>query len=163
MREFKPSVALLVKNTIYGLFGGFAAGFAITYLFSNLAVGILIGAALGLAVLYFTLVQDNITVRVDDDLLTVARFGKTREYRRGECRLDAHMGITRGFGLGDTPCFLLVHCENEKPQRVDCTMLGKKSFVELMDALGLSQGASGGPGAADGKPAQPWKNPWEKP
>ena len=145
MREFKPSVALLVKNTIYGLFGGFAAGFAIYYLFSSLPVGLLIGAALGLAVLYFTLVQDNITVCVDADALTVTRIGgKMREYRRAVCRFEANMGITRGFGLGDTPCFLLIHCENEKPQRVDCTMLGKKSFVMLTEVLGLSQAAPGG-------------------
>ncbi len=162
MQEFKPSVPLLVKNTIYGLFGGFAAGFAIYYLFSSLPVGILIGAALGLAVLYFTLVQDNIIIRVDDDVLTVTRVGgKTREYRRAACRFEANMGITRGFGLGDTPCFLLVHCENEKPQRVDCTMLGKKSFVALTEVLGLSRGAPGG--EADSAPAVPPKNPWEKP
>ena len=153
MREFQPSTALLVKNTLYGIFGGFAAGFAIYYLFASLAVGIIAGVALGALVLYFTLVQDNLTVVLDEDTLTVRRaFGRALEYRRSTCRVKASMGVARGFGLTDTPCFLMVQCPEEKPRRIDCTMMGKTQFLVLMEALGLSQEPPGGQGTGDAFP-----------
>ncbi len=146
MREYKSSAAALVKNAVFGVVGGAAAGFALGYVFGP-AVGAVAGVVLVLAALYFTVYQDNITITLDGERLCVLRFGKKlAEFPLAAYRFEVGLQAQKMMGraFGGTGCVLYVAKPGGKPQQLDCGMLGRKRFMELLQDLA---GETGG-GAA---------------
>ncbi len=131
MTVIKSSALIMVKNTIYGVAGGFVAALiASWFLDLNIAIGI--GVVLGLIMIYFALIGDNIRVEIDGDSLSFFSKGKLRhQFAISEVKLSAKIKTSRG----DSDCDLAVTDKEGKITHIDCSMLGASRFYRLLDAL----------------------------
>lgn len=137
MRIYKSSVLVIAKNIVYAVAGAFVAAL-ILHWFINEAVAIAIGCLAGLAIAYFAVYQDNITVAVGDETLWVRRFGKIlHSFILEECSFRANITTTSDSAGSDSDCILVVSDASGDETSIDCSMMGAGRFYELLEDLGL--------------------------
>ena len=138
MKEYKSSILIIGKNVAYGVAGGFVAALVFSW-FINAFVAVILGIAAGLAIIYFAVVGDNISLTLDDETLSIYRLGKLKHsFKRSECSFNAKIITTTGSMVSDSDCTLDVTDDDGEETQIDCSMLGKSRFMELLDDLGLT-------------------------
>jgi hypothetical protein len=134
MLTFKSSAFIIVKNIIYGVFGGGVAALIASW-FLDLTVAVAIGAVLGLLIIYFALFGDNIRVVVGDGEFSVFRGRKLKHsFKLNEVGFHASIRTKNG----DSDCTLTVEQADGTKTSIDCGMLGASRFNRLLDALGVA-------------------------
>ena len=131
MTVYKSSIFVLLKNVFYGIGGGFVAAL-IGNAFMDMLYAIILGIVLGAAVIYITLVSDNIKVTIDGDILSFYRLGKLK-HQFSISRVGLHARIKSSGG--DSDCTLTVTEPDGRETAIDCSMLGERRFYKLLDEL----------------------------
>ena len=128
---YESSIPVLIKNVVYGVCGGIVAAIIVNF-FLPAGLAVAIGAILGILIIYFALVKDNIRVVLTDDTLSFYNLGKLKhEFKLDEVGFSARIKTSDG----DSDCTLTVHEAEDKETYIDCSMLGRTRFYELLDAL----------------------------
>ena len=137
MHEYKSSLFVIGKNVVYGIAGGFIIALALSWFIDSLAAS-LAGAAAGLAILYFTIIGDNIRIVVTDDAVEVYRLTALKHsFKLADCRFNAKI-VTSGSIISDSECNLTITGEDGDETTIDCSMLGYRRFMALLDDLGVT-------------------------
>lgn len=137
MKEYKPSIFVLAKNVVYGLAGGFVAALILDA-FLPYVLAYLLGIAACIAILYFTLYSDNISVKLDESNISSFRFGKLLyEFPLEGTSFSAKI-VTTQEAVSDSDCYLTIKTFDGDEETIDCSMLGKNTFEELLKDLGLT-------------------------
>lgn len=138
MKEYKSSLFVIGKNIVYGVGGALVAMLVASWFLSDF-LAVLLGLAAGAAIIYFAVIGDNIAVTLDDGTMTVRRLGKLlHTFEVGECSFHAKVVTTSDMTGGDSDCMLTVTDADGEETRLDCSMLGKSRFMELLDDLGFN-------------------------
>lgn len=137
MKEYKPSLFVLGKNAVYGIAGGFVA-ILILNAFLPAILALMLGVAAGLAILYFTFYSDNISVKLDEQEISFFRFGKLLYQFPLEGTSFSAKIVTTQEAVSDSDCDLTIKTADGDEETVDCSMLGKSTFEELLKDLGLT-------------------------
>ena len=139
MREYKSSLFIIGKNVVYGIAGAFVAALVLSWFLSG-AVSVILGILAGLAIIYFAVISDNITVVLDNGEMSVYRIGGRllHRFRLDDCSFHAKIVTTSDMTGGDSDCTLTIDCADGGETNLDCSMLGKTTFMELLDALGFN-------------------------
>ena len=134
MITYKSSLFIIIKNIIYGIFGGGLAGLIASW-FLELNISIIIGAVICFLICYFALVNDNIKLKIDGNDFYVYRLGKLKyHYKLDKVSLSAKIKTVDG----DSDCILIVTEEGGGQTHIDCSMLGYSRFDRLLDTLGVT-------------------------
>lgn len=137
MKEYKSSLFVIGKNIVYGIGGAFVAALVASWFLSGF-LAVLIGLAAGAAIIYFAVIGDNITVTLDDATMSVHRLGKLlHTFNREECSFHAKV-VTTTDVTSDSDCTLTVTDADGEETALDCSMLGKTTFMRLLDDLGFN-------------------------
>lgn len=137
MREYKSSLFVIGKNVVYGVGGGFVAALVLSW-FLHAAIAVIGGLIAGAAIIYFAVFSDNISITVDDEKMEVFRFGKLlHSFKLSECGFKAKIVTTTGSAVSDSDCDLTVSGPGESETTIDCSMLGRSRFLELLSDLGM--------------------------
>ena len=137
-REYGASWLVIGKNVLYGVGGGFLAALVASW-FVSFLLAVALGLVAGAAIIYFAVFADNITVVVDDETISVLRFGQSlHSFPREGHSFQARVVTTTGDGLPDSECWLTVVDPGGNETRIDCGMLGRGRFLALLDDLGLN-------------------------
>lgn len=134
MKEFKSSNFIVLKNIVYGIFGGaFLA--LIAYWFLPFYIAAAIGCAAFLFMLYCALYGDRIRIVVEDDRFFIYRRKKLKhQFVRREVGLYAKIRTSDG----DSDCTLTVEEADGNKTYIDCSLLGASRFYKLLDALDVT-------------------------
>lgn len=140
-KEYKSSLYIIIKNIIYGIFGGAFATF-IASIWLELTYSIAIGGTLGLLIIYFAVFGDNIRLLIDDEKLRIYRFRKLKhEFDLNEVSFSARIKTTYDSAGSDSDCTLNVTKKDGETVSIDCSMLGARRFYRLLDDLEINNGA----------------------
>lgn len=138
MKQYKRSLFVMVKNVLYGIGGGFVAALVASWFVGGI-LAVIVGLAAGLAIIYFAVYSDNIVVTLDEGVMSVHRFGKLlHTFAIGECGFNAKVVTTSDMTGGDSDCTLHVTRADGSEVHLDCSMLGRSAFMELLDDLGFN-------------------------
>lgn len=141
MKEYKSSLFVIGKNVVYGVGGGFVAALVLSW-FISAGVAVVLGCLAGLAIIYFAVIGDNIRVTLDDDTLAIYRLGKLKHsFKVAECSFNAKIVTTTGSAVSDSDCDLTIADAGGEETTIDCSMLGRSRFLELLDDLGFNDQA----------------------
>lgn len=131
MKEFKSNPLVILKNVIFAVCAGFVLAIIANFFLSpTISKGL--GALAFLGGTYFAVVLDNIRV----DKLTFYRGKKeTHSFTISECSFHSLIRST----TGDSSCDLTIKThENDYGTTIDCSMLGRGRYLQLLDALGFN-------------------------
>lgn len=138
MKRYKSSLFVIGKNVLYGVGGGFVAALVVSW-FAGGFTAVLVGIVAGLAIIYFAVYGDNIEITLDDGVMTVTRFGKLlHTFTVDECSFNAKVRTTSDMTGGDSDCTLRITRADGGEVHLDCSMLGERRFMELLDDLGFN-------------------------
>lgn len=141
MTQYKSSLFVIVKNVAYGVGGGFVAALVASWFLSGF-FAIVVGLAAGLAIIYFAVYSDNIVITLNDGVMSVHRFGKLlHEFKVEECQFNAKVVTTSDMTGGDSDCTLHISRADGDEVHLDCSMLGRGRFMQLLDDLGFNDTA----------------------
>ena len=135
MKEFKSNPLVILKNVLFAVCAGFVLAIIANFLLSpTISKGL--GALAFLGGTYFAVVLDNIRVVIDGDRLTFYRGKKeTHSFTISECSFHSLIRST----TGDSSCDLTIKThENDYGTTIDCSMLGRGRYLQLLDALGFN-------------------------
>lgn len=131
MKEFKSNPLVILKNVLFAVCAGFVLAIIGNFFLSpTISKGL--GALAFLGGTYFAVVLDNIRV----DKLTFYRGKKeTHSFTISECSFHSLIRST----TGDSSCDLTIKThENDYGTTIDCSMLGRGRYLQLLDALGFN-------------------------
>ncbi|WP_302820922.1 hypothetical protein [Fusobacterium ulcerans] len=131
MKEFKSNPLVILKNVLFAVCAGFVLAIIANFFLSpTISKGL--GALAFLGGTYFAVVLDNIRV----DKLTFYRGKKeTHSFTISECSFHSLIRST----TGDSSCDLTIKThENDYGTTIDCSMLGRGRYLQLLDALGFN-------------------------
>lgn len=135
MKEFKSNPLVILKNVLFAVCTGFVLAIIANFFLSpTISKGL--GALAFLGGTYFAVVLDNIRVVIDGDRLTFYRGKKeTHSFTISECSFHSLIRST----TGDSSCDLTIKThENDYGTTIDCSMLGRGRYLQLLDALGFN-------------------------
>lgn len=139
-KEYKSSLFVIGKNVLYGVGGAFVAALVLSW-FLNGTLAVILGILAGLAIIYFAVIGDNIRVVLDDETLSIYRLGKLKHsFKLDESSFHAKVVTTTDSTGSDSDCDLTVTGPDGEETRIDCSMLGYRRFMELLDDLGFNDG-----------------------
>ena len=124
-----------MKNVLFAVCAGFVLAIIANFFLSpTISKGL--GALAFLGGTYFAVVLDNIRVVIDGDKLTFYRGKKeTHSFTISECSFHSLIRST----TGDSSCDLTIKThENDYGTTIDCSMLGRGRYLQLLDALGFN-------------------------
>lgn len=136
MKEFKSNPLVILKNVLFAVCAGFVLAIIANFFLSpTISKGL--GALAFLGGTYFAVVLDNIRVVIDGDRLTFYRGKKeTHSFTISECSFHSLIRST----TGDSSCDLTIKThENDYGTTIDCSMLGRGRYLQLLDALGFNE------------------------
>lgn len=136
--EYKSSLFVVIKNVVYGIGAAFVAALVLSW-FINGYLALLLGMAAGAAIIYFAVHGDNIRVLLDDDTVSFYRGKKLlHAFNRVDHSFRAHVVTTIDSTGSDSDCDLTVIAPDGSETRIDCSMLGYRRFMGLLDGLGFN-------------------------
>ncbi|MHD0318946.1 hypothetical protein [Fusobacterium sp. THCT1E2] len=135
MKEFKSNPLVILKNVFFVACAGFVLAIIANFFLSP-TISKVLGALTFLGGTYFAVVLDNIRIIIDDDKLTFYRGKKeTHSFIISECSFHSLITST----TGDSSCDLTIKThENDYGTTIDCSMLGRGRYLQLLDALGFN-------------------------
>ena len=138
MKEYKPSIYVICKNSVYGLLGGIIVGF-IANMFFHYLLACLVGVGACALIIYFAVYKDSISIMLDDVKITFFRFGRLiYEFPLEDTHFQVKMKITTEDAISDNDCDLIVTTHDGHTETIDCSMLGPETFSRLLKDLGLA-------------------------
>lgn len=137
MKEYRPSKFVIGKNIVYGVAGGLVAALILNA-FLPAALACLLAIAAGGAIIYFAVYKDNISVKLDEKEVSFFRFGRLLyNFPREGTSFHAKI-VTTQEAVSDSDCDLTVTTADGTEVTIDCSMLGLRTFEELLKDLGLT-------------------------
>ena len=122
MKEFKSNPLVILKNVFFVACAGFVLAIIANFFLSP-TISKVLGTLTFLGGTYFAVVLDNIRIIIDGDKLTFYR-GKKE---------------THSFIISESSCDLTIKThENDYGTTIDCSMLGRGRYLQLLDALGFN-------------------------
>lgn len=132
MKIYKTKVYRVVLNFIYGVFAAGVAFFIADY-FLNRMYSVLIAVGIFLSYLWLVVLDNVITITIDDRYMTVKEGRKEKRFEIAKCSFHAKMVTSSG----DTSCTLDVTDENGELHYIDCELIGAGQFEMILEDLGV--------------------------
>lgn len=135
MKEFKSNPLVIGKNIIFAVFGGILVAIIANFFLTSF-LSVILGIVIFGAISYLALVSNNIKVVIDGNKLTFYRGAKeTHSFTISECSFHSLIQSS----LEDSSCDLTIKTpEDNYGVTIDCSMLGKNRYLQLLDALGFN-------------------------
>lgn len=135
MIELKSKKTRIFKEIIYAFVGAIFLSYVFS-IFLRDDIALIIGILAFLLFSYFAIVSDNIKVIIDgDDLIFYNGKKKKYHYAISQCSFSSSIEYSSGI---DTCTLVVKTPEDEIGEYIDCSMLGEKNYLELLDILGFN-------------------------
>lgn len=132
---YKPQIYRLLLNLLFGL-GTAILVTAIASLFvKSILVGILLFIGVFAGYVWLIILNNLITIEVEDRSLRIVKGKKTSEYDIQKTSIRAVTKTSRG----ETSCKLYLTKEGGTEDLVDCELIGVTKFMELLEELGVGE------------------------
>ncbi|WP_428771493.1 hypothetical protein V1L52_05685 [Treponema sp. HNW] len=134
MNIYKTKVYRILLNCIYGFFAAAIIAFIVSRFSSAVFVGWLI-FFLALAVYFKVIIVDNImTVTLDEKTLTVKKGKKTDVFPLDKVSFRAKIVSSRG----ENACTLYAVDSEGKETKINCELIGIAQFEDMLEKLGVT-------------------------
>lgn len=101
-----------------------------------------IGGILFLCCTLVTFMEARTSIKISQDHLYIIKRGKLKhDFVISDCSFAAKTKTTTGI-TADTECKLVVINANGSKRTIDCDLIGKQRFYELLNDLGFCEGSS---------------------
>ena len=139
---YKARIYRVLVNVAMGLAVAVVASLIVGFFIPSIIVQALIFIAVLAGDIWLVVIDNMITIEVDEKTLTVKRGKKTDVYDIATTAVRAET-VTSTYGRSaagsDTSCTLYLTRQGEQEVSVDCELIGISHFNELLGHLGITE------------------------
>ncbi len=130
LKVYKSRIHRIIINIVFCFFAAVLVLFIANIWFSEI-ISALLAVLFIIAYIWLVIINNFITITVDDEYLTVKKGRKEKKYIINDCSFRAKIVSSSG----DSSCYLYVTEKNGKEEDIDCELIGRKNFENLMNDL----------------------------